>query len=240
MRSGPGGIDHAYSLCTMSPDYRSRDTPGIPPRRIRVVSHSVSAEPSAIGFRDHTGWAVAVVLSGTPDAPRLVHRERMELLDADLPRQVFHAVAEAGADRSLIGEVAEAARRRTASELTRLLVLLRQLDVEIDTVAVPTGKQAIPSSLDSVLASHALLHAAEGELYRDCLADAAATLGLRLARFGQRDLLATAAMATGRPQEELASRTSAMGRLIGPPWQKDHREAATAAWLGLAMRARTN
>lgn len=195
---------------------------------------------AAIGFRDHTGWAIAVVLSGPVGSPKFIHRERMELIALELPRQVFHAVAEQGADRSLIADVSDAARRRTADELGRLLEQLSEQHIRVETAAIPAGTRGVPGSLDAILASHAMLHAAEGELYRDCLADAAASLGLRTTRFAPKELLSAAASVIGKSPDELQSRTSSMGRLIGPPWQKDHREAATAAWLGLAMRSVAN
>ncbi len=192
-------------------------------------------EPAAIGFRDHTGWAVAVVLAGKPGEPRFVHRERMELVAASLPRQVYHAVAEDGAPRTLVAEVAEAARSQTAAEFERLVASLRAQGFEVTAIAVAAGTHRLPPTLDLILRSHATLHAAEGELYRDCLAEAGAAMGVRTTRFAHSDLLSTAAATIGRSTAEITSRTMAMGRPLGPPWQKDHREAATAAWLALAL-----
>lgn len=192
-------------------------------------------EQAAIGFRDHTGWAIAVVLAGESGDPRFVHRERMELVDSSLPRQVYHAVAEDGAPRSMIVHVGEAARTRTSAELERLFAGLRAQGIEITDMAVAAGTHQLPPTLDLILRSHATLHAAEGELYRDCLAEAGASLGVRITRFAHSDLLSTAAGTIGRTAAEVDSRTSAMGRPLGPPWQKDHREAAIAAWLALAL-----
>ena len=58
----------------------------------------------AIGFRAHTGWAVAVALAGPPSAPAVVDRRRLDLTDPEVPRQAFHVAADldAGAAEELV------------------------------------------------------------------------------------------------------------------------------------------
>ena len=180
----------------------------------------MTAHPAAIGFRDHSGWAIAVVLDGEAAEPRFVHRERIELVPGHLPRQVYHAVAEDGAPRELIAEVREVARAKTAEEFGRLLAGVQSTGVEVSSVAVAVSEQRLPPSLDIILSSHTMLHGAEGDLYRDCLADAAAEYGLRLVRFVQKGLLVTAAEAVGRPQSEIVEPNRGDGAAAGPTMAK--------------------
>jgi hypothetical protein len=164
----------------------------------------------------------------------VVHRERLTLVGATLPRQAYHAVAEGGAPRTIISEVEQSAREVSACEVLRVAEWLECNGFEVICAGVPAGWQPLPASLDAILASHTLLHSAEGELYRDCLAEACLAADLEVSRFAQRELLPAASAAIGITADQVESHTSGMGRLLGPPWQKDHREAAAAAWLALA------
>jgi hypothetical protein len=79
-------------------------------------------------------------------------------------------------------------------------------------------------SLERILSSHPLLHAAEGQLSRDAVAAAAEMEGLRVAHIAPEqaaDVAITTAIATS-------------GRTAGPPWAADQRHAAAAAWLALS------
>jgi hypothetical protein len=70
-----------------------------------VGTEELMGDPVAIGFRCHSGWAVAVTVGGSTRAPRVIDRQRIALLDERLPRQPYHAVAEFGADRAVIADV---------------------------------------------------------------------------------------------------------------------------------------
>jgi hypothetical protein len=84
-----------------------------------------------------------------------------------------------------------------------------------------------------VLAAHSLLHAAEGELYRDVLVDAAAGRGLPVTLLGPRDAEPTGRRLLGRDPAELRALLTELGRPFGPPWTRDHKDAIVAALLAL-------
>lgn len=186
---------------------------------------SVSA---AIGFSDHSGWAVIAVVS---DARELVARRRIQTCPATLPRQVFHAVAEQGAPRSTVLEVMKAAVEMCAEAIQ---AATREF-APIVVAGVAMGRTAVPKELDKVLASHTLLHAAEGELYRDALSEAAEREGLRVVRFVNKEVRSEAAAAQGWKLEQLEARLAEIGRVAGKPWTKDEKDATAAAMLALAV-----
>ena len=171
--------------------------------------------PVAVGIRDHTGWAVAVALG---PGPAVVDRRRLQLLDDSLPRQPYHAAQDLPLDEAadLVARV-EAAALEAATDALR--ALCAGLGRPVAAVAVGPAPR-VPDSLERILASHTLLHAAEGALYREAIAEAAAGLGLPVVRFDLKTVL-------GEVDVDLA----ALGRGLGPPWQKDHREAAAGALL---------
>jgi hypothetical protein len=104
----------------------------------------------------------------------------------------------------------------------------------LDAAAIAMGRTAVPTDVTKVLASHTLLHSAEGELYRDVLAEAAAAADLRVVRFLSKEVRSEAAAALRWPLAELEARMAEMGKLAGAPWTKDEKDATAAALLALA------
>jgi hypothetical protein len=169
-------------------------------------------ERAAVGFRCHSGWTVLVLVSGSPGSPVLLDRRRVELVDQALPRQPYHATAEGGWPRSVIDEVAAAATNAVADAL--------RSTARADRVGLVATERRIPGSLDQVLGSHALLHAAEGQLFERAVIDAASDAGLPVHVVKPNSIKVPAAV-------------DALGRSVGPPWQKDQKWAATAALVAI-------
>jgi hypothetical protein len=99
-------------------------------------------------------------------------------------------------------------------------------------IVLASGR-ALPS-LESTLRSHAMVHAAEGELYRNAIAKAAKDLNLQCVRVPERDLYKFAAKQLRIPEPKLKARVTEMGRSQGAPWSADEKCATLVAWLGLA------
>src|SRR6185437_497987 len=93
----------------------------------------------------------------------------------------------------------------------------------VDVVGVVGRVRAIPDDLEKILASHALLHAAEGDLYERVLIDAASHIGLNALVLEPATIDIPAAVETG-------------GKALGPPWQKDHKLAASVALAALERK----
>ena len=167
----------------------------------------------AVGFRCHSGWAMVVVVSGSTRSPVVLDRRRVELVDEALPRQPYHAVSESGAPRRVIDAVAHAARGAVARALRSV--------AHADAVGVVATERRLPSSLDQILASHALLHAAEGHLFEQAVIDVAADAGLPVHVVDPKSI-------------EVPAAVEALRSSIGAPWQKDHKWATTAALEALS------
>jgi hypothetical protein len=104
----------------------------------------------------------------------------------------------------------------------------------IAAAGIPMGRTPVPNDVAKILASHTLLHSAEGELYRDLLTDAAAGAGLRVVRFLNKEVRSEAAAAIGWPLDTFEAKLANIGKLAGSPWTKDEKDATSAAWLALA------
>jgi hypothetical protein len=191
---------------------------------------------AAVGFREHTGWATMVAVGGSERAPVVVARDRFELCDEHQPRAVYHVARDldlAGAER-LVREVEVGARRAAERQLQRVAEELEAGGYRVVGAAVASDTRMVPTDIFEILASHPLVHTAEGQLFRGALAGAAELRGLPMTRFVWQDLYEQAAAQIGTSDESLRAQLTGLGRALGPPWQRDQKEAAAAAWLALA------
>lgn len=192
---------------------------------------------AAFGLRAHSGWAVLVTVAGAASSPALVDRRRVELAD-HAPAQPYHQAATLG-DLASAAELIERARRDAQA---RARAAISSAIAEAETRgcnvrgAVLLASRARPlPSLSAVLASHPLLHTAEGELFRQALADACAHHHVALGRCAERDIYEETSRVLGIAPAALRGRLTTMGRSMGPPWTADHKAAFLAGWSLLAL-----
>ena len=192
-----------------------------------------------VGFREHTGWAAMVALGGGVTAPVVVARSRYELCDDELPRAVYHAARplDLGNAEKLVGRVEESARTAAEWQLRRTVAELESAGYRVMGAGV-AAPRPVPDDLAEILGSHPLVHTAEGHLFREALADASESIGLPVVRFVQQELFEEAAGQIGTSDASLKAQLTGLGRALGPPWQRDQKDAAAAAWLALAVAGR--
>ena len=90
--------------------------------------------------------------------------------------------------------------------------------------------------LAKILASHALIHTADGVHFRDALTTAAKGLPLEVTAIPEREVEARTAAKAGVSAEEMRLRIVGLGKALGPPWTQDQKLAALAGLLTLAGR----
>jgi len=93
--------------------------------------------------------------------------------------------------------------------------------------------RALPP-LEEILESHALIHTADGELFREALADACAQCKLPLQRVKEKKLLAEATHSLGQTEPTLVKQLAELGQTFDAPWTQDEKLATLAAWLALS------
>ena len=197
-----------------------------------------NANSAALGFRAHSGWAAAVALSGSLRSPEVLDRRRITLIEPGSPGgvQPYHVARTMDLPRA--GEFIKGvivAIDRTASLAVRAFA--EALNGKGHATAccgiVLASGRSLPS-LEATLRSHAMVHTAEGELYRAAIARAAKNLNWRCVRVPERDLYKIAAKQLRIPEPKLKLRITEMGRAIGSPWSADEKCATLVAWLALA------
>ena len=164
---------------------------------------------------------VAITSPGNPEANQPYHfAENLELPEAEK----FLGNCFAASKR-----LAMAAVRDLVGELRR-----RQYRVVGSAILLASGRPLPP--LSKILASHALIHAAEGEFFREAFSKACEGLDLSVTGVRERNLDECALTTFGKAATRMWQQISILGRSLGPPWTKDQKTAALAALVVLANK----
>ena len=184
---------------------------------------------AVIGAIDHYARAELVTLALRDAAPVFLDRRRVVLIDEGLPSAPYHHEAlelDIGAATELVNRV-----RRSVARCARAAMSTMLATCGARVLILPASPHdGLPDALEEVLGSRSLTVAADGMLYRESLAAAAAELGMDVRRYPRRTdptLLAAAALGVG--VAEVTALIARFGREAGTPWRKDHKLAAAAA-----------
>lgn len=193
--------------------------------------------PAALGCRSHSGWAALVALTGPLDAPQVLDRRRIELCDSQIrgSKQLYHTAEPMDLPdaRAFLQHCAGSTSRLAVHALRNTINDLRAQGYQPASFGLTLSSARALPPLKAVLASHALIHTAEGEFYRDGLMNAAKQCGLGILGVKERELYLRGSAHLRIPVSELERRISDLGKPIGPPWSQDQKCAALVAWLAL-------
>lgn len=198
----------------------------------------MTGQRAAIGFRSHSGWAALVVVAGSPVAPAILDRRRIEIADRTIRGSVqpYHAAAELGLPKAaaFLERCADSSRALALSALRNVIDDPRLDGHQVIGCGILLSSGRPAASLEATLASHAAIHTAEGEFFREALIDASQRCRLPCKGVREKELFEMAAPAFGLTADEVQRRVNALGKTIGPPWRQDQKYAALAGWLALA------
>jgi hypothetical protein len=195
--------------------------------------------PAAMSFAPHSGWAAMIVLGGAASQLQVLARLRIELIDAHDPesKQPYHAVETVCVEEAMgrLDGYMMVAKSMAAASIRAQREHLQAHGYQLRSVGILESAGRKPGSLASILASHALIHAADGDHFRNALAVAAERLGLAVYRIQARTLEEQAAAILRRPKQEMLDTVNALGLQVGSPWGADQKKAALLAWLIMAQ-----
>jgi len=193
---------------------------------------------AALGIRMHSGWGVLVAIAGDADSVEVLDRRRIVTADPVVPgaRQPYHFAAGLGLAEaeSYLASCAAASERLAFEAIKEVVEDLKARRCPIAGSAVLLASGRPLPGLPAILASHALIHTAEGEFFRDAVKNACERLEIPVVAIKERDLDDRARTVFGNVASRLQRRISSLGSSIGPPWTKDHKTAALAAAMILA------
>lgn len=175
-----------------------------------------------VAISDHTGWAVALVADA---AGRVILSQRIALVGDGMPAMPHHGAGQ----RLPVAEgvaLVEQVRQSAAAEAEARLAQLAAAVPGITTIALRTCPP-MPATVAETLGSYWAQTRADGVMYRQALAEAAAARGWAVHWFDKHSAAHQAEAALGK--SGLAAVEAAARARFGPPWTADHRMALSAA-----------
>jgi len=192
---------------------------------------------AAIGVRVHSGWGALVAVTGTAGAEEVIERRRIEITDPKMAGaiQPYHYAENMEIQRAEqhIARCATASAHLALTAIRDLLEQLKEREHQVvgSCILLSSGRP-LPSFVQ-ILASHALIHTAEGEFFRKSFRDAFEALKIPVTGIRERDLPDQAQKTFGKAAPKVQERIARMGKAIGPPWTTDQKTAALAALIVL-------
>jgi len=197
---------------------------------------------ASLGLRAHSGWAALVAVSGDPRAPEVLVRRRIELADPAIggSKQPYHAaegLALAAAEK-LIRRCEEGSRKLALEAFRAAIAEVEKSGRNVVGCGLLLSSGRPLGDLADTLASHAKIHTADGEHFRDAIVHAAERCGLSITKVRERDVWERAAGKMRISVETFQTRIAAIGKTLGPPWRADEKLAAAVGCLALAAGSR--
>jgi hypothetical protein len=160
--------------------------------------------------------STAVTLTGVGADLGVVDRRAIATRDC----QPYHDAQGMPIDKAerLIAEALARATQHAVDDLRALIDELAAQDVRAVGTAIAFKTYRLSSSIAARLRSHAMCHGAEGEMTRDALWAACEALGLPV---------------HAAPFDVIDPRAEGAGKVIGAPWRREHKQAASAALAAL-------
>jgi len=205
-------------------------------------------KPAALGFRMHSGWGVLVAVSRDHYSVQVVARKRIVVMSSEVPggNQPYHYAAQLLSQGKELTECEKyIANCRTVCEsltLSTLVDTVRELkkgEYRLAGAAVLTAAERTLPSLADILASHPLIHSAEGEFYRNALRKPCEHLKISVEAIREREVQQHARSTYGSGAKRVQGSIAALGKSIGPPWTSDHKAATLGALLVLDRKMKS-
>jgi len=167
----------------------------------------------------------------------VVARQRVHLVESFTYefRQPYHTAEKMllGQARKFVARMQTEARRLAYGAIRELQSGLQKKGLKLTRCGLLLASGRPLPRLDRILASHALIHTADGELFREALLHASNRCGLRDFTIKERELLDQAGQSFRCKPADLLLRVTELGRALGSPWSQDEKFATLAAWLAL-------
>ncbi len=195
---------------------------------------------AALGFRTHSGWAAMAAVCVEKGSPRVLTRERVQLVETFTYRfrQPYHTAEKLppGEAREFVASVQTEAKQLAYRAIHRVQADLEKQDIRLTHCGLLLASGRALPTFESILASHALIHTADGELFRQALSCAAKQCGAEILGIKERELLECARQTLRLQPATLLRRVTELGKPFGSPWSQDEKFATVAAWLALTSR----
>jgi hypothetical protein len=193
---------------------------------------------AAFAIRVHSGWGALVAVAGNPVAPEVLKRSRITIVDrkaagAAQPYHFAQGQSLPAAERHL-AQCAASSERLAFEGLREAVAEIGRGGPAVAGCAILMAAGRGLPELSKILASHPMIHTAEGEFFRQAFWRAAERLDIPVTGFRERDLEQQAQSVLGKAADQAGRTIANLGKVMGPPWTADQKMATLAALLLLA------
>ena len=193
----------------------------------------MNASRAAVGLTVKSGWASAVLVTGTRHSPRVADSTTVLLSDPDVvhSRQPYHAgFGTARAAGAGLSRLVASVKRFGRTSMSRLLRGYAEGRHEICGAGVVVGSLVDPRTIGN---DHIRIHALEGQLFRTVVQTSLSRRGVKCSVWRDRDLFGVASQRLRRPESALRAALLNLGREVPGSWRAEQKAAALAAWIVL-------
>ena len=183
-------------------------------------------------------------MSSDPAAPEIIDRRRIVIIEPTMEgaKQPYHFAENLGLEEAEchLHKCAAVSQRLAVQAIREMLdgVTARKYRVLGCAMLLASGR-ALPS-LQKILASHALIHTAEGEFFRKVVREACESCHISVAGIRERELNKQADAIFGKGAARIRQHISELGKVVGSPWAQDEKTAALAGLIACWTQARSN
>jgi hypothetical protein len=185
----------------------------------------------------HSGWGALVAVANNAGTVEVLDRRRIKVTIPEMPGaiQPYHFAKNLSfADaEQFLADCFATSQRIAADALREVAGQLRERHYRVSGTAILLASGRPLPPLAKILASHAAIHAAEGEFFRHAFSRACKDLNISVSGFRERNLKASARKTFGPAAARIQKQVSILSRSLGPPWTADQKAAALAALLVL-------
>ena len=188
-----------------------------------------------------SGWAMAVLLSGSSKALNFVKCREALLSDPGVPhsKQPYHAALElpekeARAVTQKLRRVVSGAAKKSVADLLKEAAAA---GYDVRTAACVVGSLVDPATLHN---EHIRAHGLEGQLFRTVLEDAFRTQGIPCAAFVEKGAYEAGAIQLGMSAAQIKRTIAKLGESHDGGWRAEEKLAALAAWVALHACRKSN
>ena len=178
-----------------------------------------------------------VAISLEEGVPRVLLRGRPRLVETFTFefRQPYHTAKKKTLDasREFIARARTEATGLAYCAIQSASKTLAEQGYEIDRCGLLVASGKTLPALPQILASHALIHTADGELFREAILGACEKCHLLPFTVKEQEVQERAGRVLRLSASELSGRLADLGRTCGSPWTQDEKFAAAAAWLAM-------
>jgi len=188
----------------------------------------------------HSGWGALVCISSDSVSPELVDRRRIVVIDPTMEgaKQPYHFAESLSVEQAEhhLHKCSESSQRLALKAVREMLEAVSARNYRVVDCAVLLASGRPLPALPNILASHALIHTAEGEFFRKVVREAYESCHIPVMGIRERELDKQTDAIFGKGAARVRQHISDLGKAVGSPWTQDEKTAALAA----AVVSKTN